>query len=123
MDRKRFATAVCILLAVMGLCLLSILATRSAVAQDSSLSNMQSHVERLVERMNGEGGFRIFINFEHPLVDDQLTWEIGNPNDELRRSIVEVGSDYLCFQEIALAADGRRCTPFANITSVFYLNN
>lgn len=119
----KIVVVVIVLLLVVGSVVSTNLITSTVRAQDSATSNMQSLIERLVNRMNDEHGFRIFIDFEHPLVEDQATWEIGDPNDRLQRSIVEVGQDYICFQEIGLAADGRRCTPFTNIVSVFYLNN
>jgi hypothetical protein len=122
MNAKMLVVGVFILLAISWLISPNLI-IRVADAQEAATSTMQSFIEGLVKRMNDERGFRIFVEFEHPLVGNESTWEIGDPNDELQRSIAEVGEDYVCFQEIALAADGRRCTPFNNIVSIFYLNN
>jgi len=91
--------------------------------QSNSDGNMQGLVERLVEKLNDEPGLIIFIAFANPLVGDETTWGIGDPDDNRLRRIVEIGKDYLCFRDVGGAAEGRRCTPFSNIVSISYLNN
>lgn len=95
----------------------------AASAQSNSDGNMQALFERLVEKMRDEPGLIVFITFANPLVGEETTWGIGDPDDSLLRTIVEIGEDYLCFREIGGAAEGRRCTPFSNIVSISYLNN
>ena len=115
--------AISVLIGALVLFSVNLLLTEHASAQSGYSDDMQGLLNRLSDRMNTERGFRFFIDFAHPLLLDQTTWEIGDPADKSGRRVIEVGKDYVCFQEIGGAADGRRCTPFSNIVSIFYLNN
>jgi hypothetical protein len=112
-----------ILVVVLVLLSINISLISAGSVQNETHDNMQGLLEGLVEKMYDEPGLIIFITFANPLVGDETTWGIGDPDDTLERRIVEIGEDYLCFRELAGGADGRRCTPFSNIVSISYLNN
>jgi len=117
---------VCVCLAVLftsGLQTNLIKAQNTNETSNTIEKSMESLVNRLIEKMNNEPGKILYFSFVKPLVGDTTDLAIGDPKDKYETRIVEVGKDYLCFREIAGSADGRRCTPFSNIVSVFYLNN
>ena len=92
----------------------------SAQSEELRLSTL---LERLVQERIDNSSLIIFITFDNPLVQDETVWGIGDPENEYSRSIIEIGTDYVCFREIRGGADWRICTPFTNIVSIRYLNN
>jgi hypothetical protein len=115
-----------IFIAITGLTLLTALNFfyfHDSVAQEKT-TNFRAFFERARQRLIDETYFVLHIQFEHPLVvGGEAAWHIGDANAEYFRGIVEIGDDYVCFNELRGAAEGWLCTPFSNIVSVGFLNN
>ena len=97
------------------------------IAQEQSqINDMHEMFEALNNRIKTELDFKITIKFAQPLVDDnELFWEIPyeSQDGDLRRSLGDIGEDFVCFDERAGSSFGTRCTPFSNIVAVTYFNN
>jgi len=66
-------------------------------------------------------GFVFVVGFVNPLIQDELAWTIGDPEDQFERTVDEVGEDYVCFREHTEGADLVRCTPFHNILDISFI--
>ncbi|MCC6615497.1 MAG: hypothetical protein IT320_18635 [Anaerolineae bacterium] len=111
------ASVTCIIVAFVVLCF-SNLRIIGAQSQPPSLRDL---FLRVVEMRQANSDFVFGVEFVAPLGADEV-WLIGSANDELRRSIDEVGSDYVCFREHHDAFQLVRCTPFVNVAEISYMD-
>ena len=122
---RQFQSYIKIVTVVLGLILVTTLNFfyfHDSVAQED-ITNFRAFLERMRLRQIEESYLVVFFKFKEPLVEDEKIWGIGDPNSEIIRTIVEIGDDYVCFNELRGGAEGWRCTPFTNIVSVSFLNN
>ena len=92
----------------------------SVEAQDNKM-NFHSLLLRMNEMHSNDSGFTFIVTFLSPLIKDESAWIIGDPNDQYRRTVDEIGEDYVCFREHGGGEDFVRCTPFSNILQISYL--
>jgi len=98
---------------------------KSADAQADTAPNMAELIKNLNQKTKDIPGFIFNIQFVTPLIENQPDFQIPffDASQHLNRAIDTIGSDYVCFREIAGGADFERCTPFSNIAEIAYLNN
>jgi hypothetical protein len=124
---RQFQSYIKILVVIMVLAFLTafgFLQFNDGVTAQEGTANFRAFFESARQRLIDETHFVLHIQFEHPLiVGDEEVWHIGDANAEYTRGIVEIGDDYVCFNELRGAAEGWLCTPFSNIVSVSFLNN
>jgi hypothetical protein len=77
-----------------------------------------NHFGELISSAKAEGK-AITFEFIVPLVTGERVWTL--PDENAKRSISSVGSDYVCFSEPWNEGSRERCTLFSNITSVTFL--
>jgi hypothetical protein len=102
-------------LLVLTIVLLIGLRSNPATAQEGSAGDMRM----LFDNLTRDGG-AVTILFDRPLVTGEGLWTL--PDEANGRTISGVGADYVCFREPWNNSTRDRCTPFANITSVSYIN-
>jgi len=102
-------------LLMMTIVLLISLRSNPATAQDGGAGDMKALLDGLTR-----DGASVTILFDRPLVSGEGVWTL--PDEAAGRTISAVGADYLCFREPWNNATRDRCTPFANITSLSYIN-
>jgi hypothetical protein len=100
---------------VAAIVLLIALGGKPATAQDQAARDMRA----LLVKLTGDGA-AITILFDKPLVSGEGVWTL--PDAAMKRTIGEIGADFVCFSEPWNNTTRSRCTPFANITSVSYEN-
>lgn len=123
-NRHLFQTLITLLLVIVVSLFIGMMANnQSRVFAQTESKTMRTLLESLNTKLDERPGLIVFFNFQNPLIEGENAWEIGNPEDERLRRMVEIGDDYVCFRDVAGAADGRRCTPYSNIVSITYLNN
>lgn len=68
----------------------------------------------------------ITVRFITPVVSSEPYWtipasiEVEGEDTRILRSIGEIGSNYICFNEVAGGARRVDCVPFSNIASITY---
>ncbi len=93
---------------------LTALYARPTTAQDAvPPQTMRQLIESLVE---SESAFT--IEFALPLVSGERTWAF--PDARSRRTVGQVGDDFVCFSEPWNDGRRSRCTPFSNLVSLVY---
>lgn len=123
--RKDISTSVrlvvMLVICALFLCIFWITEMSTQAKVSDSASNMRSLLEQLHKDKR-----QILFQFAIPLVADEVLWDIPDVNvsdeDQVSRSISNIGDDYICFDELAGQANSIRCTPLSNIVSVSYLN-
>lgn len=100
---------------VLFIVLLIGLISNPTTAQDEAVRDMRALLEKAAR-----DGASVTILFDRPLVSGEGVWTL--PDEASGRAISEVGADYLCFREPWNNTTRERCTPFANITSVSFVN-
>ena len=87
---------------------------------------MRELLEALKTKMVAQPGFEIIFKFSEPLRDNnEYNWTIPySPQDEdIYRTIGEIGDDFICFGERAGSSLVELCTPFSNIVRIGYLDD
>jgi hypothetical protein len=96
------------------------------MAQTTFHNNMRELLETLKAKIKAQPGFEVIFKFSQPLMDnDEVNWTIPySPQDEdIYRTIGEIGDDFICFSERAGSSLVERCTPFSNIVRFGYLDD
>lgn len=114
-------------LIVMVVIVVGVLATNqlTRVQAQSNNNNLRQLLESLNERITEEAGFQIAFKFYEPIVEVEENWwyvPYSQENSEVSRGILEIGDDFICFQEGTSGTQLVRCTPFSNIAAVNYAN-
>jgi hypothetical protein len=119
MTEKSFFKSAFIALLLISLIISLNVVSKAANAQGDSLS-VKSKLEALSNDV-ASGKKLVTFQFITKIADDRTLWTIGDPKDESRLQISEIGNDYFCLTETSQAATLTRCIPFANIASISYL--
>lgn len=111
----RFAKPVlAIMVIAAAVVMVGMLVDKPVTAQDQANRDMRALLETLTQNESA-----VTILFDKPLVSGEGVWTL--PDQAARRTISQIGADYLCFSEPWNNTTRERCTLFANITSVSYV--
>jgi hypothetical protein len=93
-------------------------------AQETPASNMSGLLERLRSRMEADSTFSFSVHFVNPPIAGEPSWEIPEALSEAgaRRTLGEIGDDYVCFVEQGQTFDDSVCIPYSNIKMLVYAN-
>ncbi len=103
---------------IMVIALVIVNASTSVDAQ-SEPNNLQTYFEGLVDDINAGILVNVTIEFSSG-TDTQMILASSNQDDGGSR-IIEIGSDYICFDENVGGGYATFCTPYSNIASISYI--
>ena len=100
------------------------LSTSDVQAQETPASNMRGLLERLRSRVEADASFSFDVHFISPPIPGEPSWEIPAALSEAgaRRTVGEIGDDYVCFVENGQTFNDSVCIPFTNIKMLVYSN-
>lgn len=116
---SRHKLLLAIVLTVSVTLMLIVTATPRSTSAQGDAATLRALLEQLTaESENATNKVTFSIEFAVPLVSGERGWLL--PDAQRKRTVSQIGDDYVCFSESWNDATRQRCTPFTNIVSVTF---